>query len=207
MLVLAAWLLKERVTVRRLSALALATLGVIAVIDPRTLRLAPDLFIGNLALLGAAVAWGLYSVLVKSVGERATLLQVGFYTFLGGLIIALPAALVETRTASVGHLTASTVLGILYLGWISTALAVYLWNRSLASLEAGMVSLLFFAQPIVGITLGAWLLGEQPGLLFWFGAALVGAGLLLSLFERPLPPGLPSPRRWGRRDAEEGKAL
>ena len=38
-LLFASWLLHERITARRLLALALATSGVIAVIDPRTARL------------------------------------------------------------------------------------------------------------------------------------------------------------------------
>ncbi|MGA9532309.1 MAG: DMT family transporter [Anaerolineales bacterium] len=207
MLLFAAWLLRERVTLRRLSALGLATAGVVAVIDPRTIRLAPKLFVGNLALLGAAVAWGLYSVLVKTVSERATILQVGFYTFLGGLIIAVPAALVEARAASIGHLNTFTVLGIFYLGWISTALAVYLWNQSLALLDAGAVSLLFFAQPVVGIILGAWLLGERLGALFWGGAGLVGAGLMLSLLERPASTALASRSQWRAGGVEKGQTL
>src|SRR5512142_76393 len=49
-----AWmLLKERITARRLIALVLATLGVVAVIDPRSAKLDPELFLGNLSLIGA----------------------------------------------------------------------------------------------------------------------------------------------------------
>src|ERR1044071_1383999 len=51
-----AWiLLKERITWRRVTALLLATLGVVAVIDPRSAQLNPKLFLGNVALIGAAV--------------------------------------------------------------------------------------------------------------------------------------------------------
>jgi drug/metabolite transporter (DMT)-like permease len=81
---------------------------------------------------------------------------------------------------SFGPVTLPLALGILYLGLISTALAMYLWNRSLALLEAGLVSLLFFAQPVVGVSLSALLLGESPGPGFWIGSALIGAGLILA---------------------------
>ena len=48
-------LLKEKITSLRLIALLLATFGVVAVIDPRSAQLNPDLFLGNLLLLGAAL--------------------------------------------------------------------------------------------------------------------------------------------------------
>lgn len=204
MLLFAAWLLRERVTARRFSALILATLGVVAVVDPSTITLSPHVFIGNLALLGAAIAWALYSVLVKSVGERATILQVGFYTFLGGLVVAVPAAWLEARVEAIGSLNIPTVLGVLYLGWISTALAVYLWTQSLAMLDAGAVSLLFFAQPVVGIALGSWLLGEQLGLEFWVGAGLIGAGLILAVMEQAAVPLSPGRRLWSGRRVGNG---
>src|SRR5215212_4654977 len=56
-LVFAAILLREKITLLRLISLLLATLGVIAVIDPRSAQLNPDLFLGNLSLIGAAVTW------------------------------------------------------------------------------------------------------------------------------------------------------
>ena len=52
-------------TPRRLAALALASLGVLAVLNPLDVDLTQATFRGNLALVGAAITWGLYSVLVK----------------------------------------------------------------------------------------------------------------------------------------------
>jgi drug/metabolite transporter (DMT)-like permease len=70
------------------------------------------------------------------------------------------------------------------LGIISTALAMYLWNSALANLEAGIVSLLFFAQPVVGASLGAIVLGEKLDAGFWIGAVLITAGLILAAREQ-----------------------
>ena len=39
--------------------------------------------------------------------------------------------------------------GILFLGVISTALAMYLWNTAFAVLDAGAASLTFLIQPVV----------------------------------------------------------
>jgi drug/metabolite transporter (DMT)-like permease len=182
LLLFGGWILHERITSRRLASLGLASLGVLAVIDPRSSSFEPVLFQGNLALLGAAVTWGLYSVLAKRASESIGVLEVSVLAFLGGLLVSVPLGAREMSTVGLGPIGPGVVAGILYLGVVSTALAMYLWNKSLAILEAGIVSLLFFAQPVVGAGLGALLLGEPLRAGFWIGAAFIGAGLLLSAF-------------------------
>ena len=179
-LLFGAWLLHEPVTRRRLAALTLASLGVLAVLDPSSASLGQRAFFGNLALLGAALTWGLYSVLVKQASGYLNTLEVSFIVLFGGLPIGVPLAWAELTTIGIGEITPGVIAGVLYLGIISTALAMYLWNKSLALLDAGLVSLLFFAQPVVGVALGAWLLHEPLGLPFWLGAALISGGLLLA---------------------------
>lgn len=178
MVIFAAVLLKENVGSRKLAALVLASLGVVAVIDPRTAQLDVTRWWGNLALLGAALTWGLYSVLVKQTSQDHSIVMVSAFGFLGGLVPVLPAAGLELRTVTIGSVTPWVVAGVVYLGVVSTAVAMVLWTQSLVSLEASTVSVLFFAQPAVGVGLGAWLLGDQLGLAFWAGAALILLGVL-----------------------------
>lgn len=179
MLGFAIWLLRERATSRRLVALAVATIGVLVVVDPTSARLDLAAFWGNLALLGAALTWGLFSVLAKWTSRQLPVLAVSLYGFLGGLILALPAAGIELRMASMGPITLPILLGIIYLGVVSTAVAVFLWNHALATLDASVVSLLFFAQPLVGAGLGTTLLGERLPATFWIGGGMIVLGVLL----------------------------
>lgn len=187
MVVFAVWLLGEPLSTRRLLALGLATVGVVAVVDPASARQAPGTFLGNLALLGAALTWGLYSVLVRKVSFRMGTLELSLLALLGGALFSAPLAVGEAALVGVGEVTTGVLLGVLYLGLVSTALAMYLWNRSLALLEAGVVSLLFFAQPVVGAGLGHLLLGEPLGRGFWLGGVLITLGLLLAAGEAAQP--------------------
>ncbi len=173
-------ILGERASRQRGLALLLAFLGVLAVSDPRTAMPWGGSLAGNLALLGAALTWGLYSVLVRQVSQTAGTVQVSLFAFLGGLPMAIGMSVVERTRLPLGEVTPLIVAGIFYLGVISTALAMYLWNKSLQLLEAGVVSVLFFAQPVVGVGLGALLLDEQLSGSFWLGAALIGAGVVLA---------------------------
>ncbi|MCX6037448.1 MAG: EamA family transporter, partial [Chloroflexi bacterium] len=70
--------------------------------------------------------------------------------------------------------------GVLFLGIISTALAMYLWNTAFAKLEAGVASLTFFAQPVVGTVLSAIFLGDNINPLFIVGGIFIGIGLIIS---------------------------
>lgn len=175
-----AWLLLgERISRLRLAALAISTLGVLVVIGPGQAQLDGDLWLGNLLLLGAAVTWALYSVLVRKATQRVDSLPFSLIAFLGGMFVAVPAAGVELQTQTIGTIDIPIVLGILYLGIISTAVAAYLWNKAFEVLDAGVAALTFFAQPLVGAMLGAWLLGEQLTATFLAGGALILLGLWL----------------------------
>ena len=181
-----AWLLlKEKITARRLLALCLATLGVIAVIDPRSAQLNPDLFLGNLALIGAAVTWALYSVLVRRTTQNMDVLLFSLIAFVGGLPVSVPAGAWELSTVGVGEISLGAVGGVLFLGIISTALAMVLWNTAFAYVDAGLASLTFFAQPVVGTILGWLFLKEKITPLFLLGGFLIGIGLVISSREPP----------------------
>ncbi len=176
----ASLLLRERITLRKSLALLVSTLGVLAVIDPRTAGLQPELFQGNLFLLAAALTWALYSVLVRRVTRELDVLTVSWIAFLGGLPLAVSLGLWELTNVGIGTITAGILAGVLFLGVIATALAMYLWNTAFARLDAGVASLTFFAQPVVGAILGSILLGEKFTPLFLLGGLCIGLGLIIA---------------------------
>ncbi|HKG53589.1 MAG TPA: DMT family transporter, partial [Anaerolineales bacterium] len=176
-----AWpLLGEKITARQLLSLFLATLGVLAVIDPRSAQLNPELFVGNIMLIGAAVTWALYSVLVRKVTRNTDVLLFSLIAFLGGLPVPVSAGAWELSTVGVGKIGLGVVGGVLFLGIISTALAMVLWNTAFTYVDAGLASLTFFAQPVVGTFLGWLFLGERVTSLFLVGGLLIGVGLIIS---------------------------
>ena len=183
-LLFAPFLLGERTTPRRLAALLVSTLGVVAVIDPRTAELSPSLFWGNLSLLAAALTWALYSVLVRKVTQGMDVILPTAIMLAGGLPSSLAFGAWEINTQGLGPITLGTIGGILFLGVISTALAMFLWNYAFAELPAAVASLTFFAQPVVGTLLGALFLGEVITPLFLFGGLLIGVGLVIASTEK-----------------------
>jgi len=182
-LIFAPFLLGEQATTRRVVALLISTLGVVAVIDPRNAELSPPLFWGNLSLLAAALTWALYSVLVRRVSKSMDLLTSSTVMLLGGLPSSLAFGIWEIKDQGIGEITIGIIGGLLFLGLISTAVAMFLWNYAFSELPAAVASLTFFAQPVVGSLLGWFFLSEQITPLFLAGGVMIGAGILIATFE------------------------
>lgn len=182
-LVFAALLLRERLTARQIAAVVLATAGVLVIIDLANANFSSATFVGDMALAVAALTWGLYSVVVRRVSGQYDTLTVTFYAMLGGLLLTVPAAAVELQSRAIGVIDLPILLGILYLGVVSTAAAMWMWNRAFALLAAGVASLCFFAQPLVGAFLSVLLLNQPMTPNLWIGSLLIGAGVLLALLK------------------------
>ena len=182
-LIFAPFLLGEKTTLRRILALAVSSLGVIAVIDPRNAELSPTLFWGNMSLLAAALTWALYSVLVRKVSKSGDLLTSSAIMLLGGIPSSLLFGFWEVKSQGIGIITPGILGGLLFLGIISTAIAMFLWNYAFAELPAAVASLTFFAQPVVGTLLGWFFLAERITPLFLTGGVLIGIGILIATRE------------------------
>jgi drug/metabolite transporter (DMT)-like permease len=96
----------------------------------------------------------------------------------------MPLSVWEWQTLGVGEINLGIIGGVLFLGIISTALAMVLWNTAFAFVDASLASLTFFAQPVVGTLLGWLFLGETITPLFLLGGFLIGLGLAISSREK-----------------------
>jgi drug/metabolite transporter (DMT)-like permease len=192
-LIFAALLLKEPLTLQRIAAVALATIGVIVIVDPARADFSSAAFSGNIALVIAAITWGLYSVLVRKASAQIDTLLFSLIALFGGLALTIPAAAIELGTRPIGVITPGIIAGVLYLGIISTAAAMWLWNRAFALVDASIASLFFFAQPLVGALLSVIFLRQSMTIALWVGSGLILIGVLLSLVPSVRPRAALSP--------------
>ena len=173
-------LLREKITRFKIAAIFLASLGVLAIIDLRSIDLSSNLFLGNLSLTAAAITWALYSVLVRKFTKNNDIIFATAVMLAGGLPIALPMGVWEYMNQGFGVINVAVILGILFLGIISTALAMFLWNFAFTQISAAQASLTFFAQPLVGTFLGWFFLHETITPLVLAGGGLICIGIYLS---------------------------
>ncbi|AIY73674.1 EamA/RhaT family transporter [Bacillus anthracis] len=182
MVIFAAIILKEKLTARRMLSTIIATIGVIIVIG-WDIEIG-SYFIGTIILVGAAITWALLSIYVKIASAQFSSLVITTYAIFFSLFFITPFMIWEFQSNPIEHMNLYVVLGILYLGIVSTAGAFFLWNKGLELMDASIGSLFFFFQPIVGSLLGWFLLNETLNSNFFIGGILIICSVFITTFEK-----------------------
>ncbi|AKR36320.1 MAG TPA: EamA/RhaT family transporter [Bacillus sp. (in: Bacteria)] len=182
MVIFAALILKEKLTAHRLLSTIIATIGVIIVIG-WDIEIG-SYFIGTIILVGAAITWALLSIYVKIASIQFSSLVITTYAIFFSLFFITPFMIGELQTSSIGTVNTYVILGVLYLGIVSTAGAFFLWNKGLDLMDASIGSLFFFFQPIVGSLLGWLLLNETLNSNFFIGGILIICSVFITTFEK-----------------------
>ena len=174
---LSAVLLRQAPSRRWLGATLLATVGVGVLLAPRA-DVTVDAAGMLLALLAGATYAG-YAVAGKALidgGLNATTSMAVLFCI--GALLTMPVLAVERM----GWLLSVPGLALAaWLGLATTTLSYVLFGRGLTQVGAPTAATLSLAEPLTAAILGVVLLSERPGPVQALGAALVLAGLLLTL--------------------------
>ncbi|MED0950661.1 DMT family transporter [Bacillus mobilis] len=182
MVIFAAIILQEKLTARRLLSTIIATIGVIIVIG-WDIEIG-SYFIGTIILVGAAITWALLSIYVKIASAQFSSLVITTYAIFFSLFFITPFMIWELQSTSFETVNTYVILGVVYLGVVSTAGAFFLWNKGLELMDASIGSLFFFFQPIVGSLLGWLLLNETLNSNFFIGGILIVCSVFITTFEK-----------------------
>ena len=187
--VLLAWmLLGERPRWAVVAGMVLALAGVAIVVAAETASPASRASNHATALLGdgllvlSALCWALFTVVGAPLIRKHSALVAATSATRWSLLFMLPAAGVELALRNDWRalsLTPGAMAATLYLGLGATALAWFLWYRGIARMEAGVASIYFFAQPVVGGLLAGLFLHEALPTAFWLGGLVLAAGILI----------------------------
>ncbi|MDG4656943.1 EamA family transporter [Ectobacillus antri] len=172
-------ILKEALTIRKVVSTIMATFGVIVVVGWNGGTAAS--ITGMILLVGAAVTWALLSVYVKLASVTLSSLTITTYAIFFAWLFTTPMMVAEYITTNITF-TMSMLPGIFYLGIASTAAAFFLWNKGMELMDAGIGSLFFFLQPLVGSLLGWLLLDETISISFFSGGVLILLGVLIATY-------------------------
>ncbi|MGB7211172.1 MAG: DMT family transporter [Gemmatimonadales bacterium] len=175
-LLLAPWLLKEKISREDLGVLAVMVVGLLCffVGADRPLRSAPDPSTGNILAALAGLMWAFVVMGLRWLGRASgpEVADPGMSAVaLGNLLAALVAL---PMGGHLGATTATDWAAVAFLGIVQIGIAYLLMSRAVRVLPAFEASVLLLLEPALN-PFWAWLVqGEVPG--EW---ALVGGGLIL----------------------------
>jgi len=181
----------ERLTAPRVAGIAAAFAGVVTVLIARQHQETaatgfaahqlggPDALRGDFWVLGAVLAWSLYTAYSRDVVARlGTVRATAFPLAIGAALfvpIGLP-GLLETDFAAV---PSNAWLNVAFLAIVASTLSYLAWYYAIRRLTPSRVAIFNNVQP-VGTALIAWALGAPPAPALFLGAGLVIAGVLIA---------------------------
>lgn len=140
---------------------------------------------GDLLALLAAIAWSVYSVLIRFLGKKQySTIQMTRRFFAYAILFMIPALFFLPFRPDLPLLRdPKYLLNILFLGIVASAICFISWNQSVRILGAVTTSVYIYLTPVVTIITSMIVLHERMVPLEWLGVFLTLAGLLISEYK------------------------
>ena len=165
----------EHMTLRQWVGLVMALLGLVGLLSPGLS--APPLS-GALLMLGAGIAWGVYSLRGRGGGDATAVTA-------GNFVRAVPMALALSLLA--GPVLSVDVEGAWYAvvsGALASGVGYALWYRALPGLRPVSAATVQLSVPVIAALGGVVLLGEAPGVRLVLASLAILGGIALVIVSR-----------------------
>ena len=144
--------------------------------------------LGFLLTIAAAAMWACGNIVSRAVGRYGPMNQLAFVVW-ASLVPPLPMfalSWVMEGPAAIGsalqHMSLQSFAAVAYIAWASTLFGYAVWNFLIARYSVNRVAPFTLLVPLVGLTTGWLVFGEQLQAIHFIGAALLMVGLIVNLF-------------------------
>jgi drug/metabolite transporter (DMT)-like permease len=171
----------ERLAPRQLAGLLLALAGLVGMLLPGLT--APPLG-GALLMMGAGVAWGVYSLRGKGAGD-ATRVTAGNFLRAAPIAMAVSAALALAGSSANG--ASVDAAGLLYAvasGALTSGIGYAIWYAALPALRATSAATVQLSVPVIAALGGVALLGEALTLRLVAASVAILGGIALVIVQK-----------------------
>ena len=167
-------------------AAAICGIAIISFNGATALRLNP---LGDLLAVGAALLWGVYSILTRKIGRYGyNTIQATRRIFFYGILFMIPAAfLFDFHWRLERLLEPVSLLNLLFLGLGASAFCFASWTFAVRILGAVKTSTYIYLVPVTTVVTSALVLQEKITVLAACGTGLTLVGLLISENKLKLP--------------------
>jgi len=165
----------ERLDAIQIVGFIVAVTGLIALVFP---SLSAPPLIGSILMLGAGVAWGIYSLRGKGEKKPASVTT-------GNFVRAVPlAAAVSIISVHWVHIDLAGVRYAMISGAITSGLGYVIWYSALPGLKAASAATVQLSVPVLAATGGILLLGEPLTLRYLIASIAILGGIALVVLEK-----------------------
>ena len=165
----------ERLDLIQVFGLVIALAGLVVLVFP---GLSAPPLIGSMLMLGAGVAWGIYSVRGK-IASDAIAVTTG--NFLRAVLFVAAGSLALISHA---HVDVAGIGYAIISGAITSGLGYVIWYSALSGLKATSAATIQLSVPVLAAAGGILLLGEPITLRYVFASVAVLGGIALVIWER-----------------------
>lgn len=160
----------ERLRVRQVAGLALALGGLVVLLFP---GLSAPPLAGSILMLGAGVAWGVYSLRGKTAGDPVSATA-------GNFLRAVPfAAILSLSLLPWARLDRAGICSAVLSGAVASGVGYVIWYSALPGLKAASAATVQLSVPVLAAAGGILLLGEPLTLRFLVASIAVLGGIAL----------------------------
>lgn len=179
--IIAAWLLKEKMTIYKIIGLGLGVTGATILIQLRSKAgEGSNMLLGDILVIINAVSYTFYFILVKPLMEKYSPVTVIRMAFTMGLFLILPFCWNEFRAIPWQHYRTEDLLVLIEIIVGGTFLA-YLFNiYGIKVLGASIAGSYIYVQPLFAAVIAAIVLGEKLSVYKLVAAACIFGGVYLA---------------------------
>lgn len=175
------FLLKERITVLKVTGLTCAVVGALMILSLRgNFEVGSDTIVGDLMTLINSASWAIFIVMVKPIMQKYNTATAMRWMFLFGSFYIIPIGFVETIHTDWSAFTGHATFALFFVVVMTTFVAYFLNVYGLQELSANTVSAYIYLQPFLASLFAILMGGDKltptkilSGILIILGLFLV----------------------------------
>ncbi len=140
-----------------------------------------DVNVGNLLIVGSALCWSIYSILIKIFSDKVTSIENVTYGSLLAAVGFLPFSLDPFPAEKFGPLL---IGALVFLALCNTNLAFYFWSEGIKDANPNTAAVFIGLVPLTASILENILFGERIAPYHVIGGALIFLGILLYIWSK-----------------------
>jgi drug/metabolite transporter (DMT)-like permease len=180
-LLIAAVIKQEQITLRKAAGMFIAVVGVgILNAMPASTTGASPTVAGDLFIVLAGLTFAMFTVFSKKVSLQHSSITVNTFAYVGGALALAPVVLWQGRNFSYSLISLTGWSSVLYMALFPSVICYLIYYYALGHISASRVSAFSYLQPVVATALAALTLGERITLPLVAGGAVIFSGVYLT---------------------------